>query len=231
MSTERRNRIMRSMLPFGLLSLIGLAGCFSLSRTETPQRTYVLGGGEPAVAAVNSSTLSGLTVGLRRIELADYLATPFIVVRRGSNVIGYSEYDRWAEELAGGVSRAVARNLSARDEFRAVDVAPWPARSTHDHLIQLHLLRFEGMAPENPQAASGEAHMLVNWEILQQLDGTVLDRGTTDYRVDWSVDDYASLVALLDAGLDSLSNDLVRSMESLATSRAEAVLSTTGNQP
>jgi uncharacterized lipoprotein YmbA len=161
---------------------------------------------------------------VRRLELADYLATPFIVVRRGANSIGYSEYDRWGEELGGGVSRAVARNLSARADFRAVEVAPWSAQARHDFLVQIQLLRFEGVLPENPGALDGEAHLLANWQILRQQDGEVLARGTTDYRVDWRADDYARLVALLDAGLDQLSDDLASSMEGLATSLSQAAL-------
>lgn len=198
-----------------LCTLFALTGCFSLGRDEPPQQHYVLGGSQLPETEASADRLAGLAIGLRQPQLAEYLETPLIVVRQGPHQIRFSEFHRWGEELAGGVNRAVAAHLAARHPLDGIDVVPWPPQARHDYLIQLHLLRFEGLAPEVPTASEGEAYLLATWEIIDQQDGAVL-RGTTDYRADgWTVGDYDELVTLLDAGLHELSDDLIAALERL----------------
>jgi uncharacterized lipoprotein YmbA len=208
----------------GLLSiplLIGLTGCFSLGRGEPMQQHFVLGGAAQQENAAASRDLVGLAIGMRRLQIAPYLETPLIVVRRGPHQIGFSEFHRWGERLDGGINQAVAGYLATRAAFRGVDVAPWPVREQYDYIVQLHVLRFEGMAPEDEAATRGEAHVLATWEILRQ-DGAVLARGTTDYRDrNWRVGDFPGLVASLDRGLSELSDDLMRSIAGLGPPLAE----------
>ena len=194
-----------------LIALTFLTGCFSLSREAPSEQYYVLGGSSPQEGQSPAEGLAGLSIGLRQLQLADYLATPLIVVRQGPQEIRYAEFHRWGGELDGGINRAVAGYLAARAPLRGVDVVPWPPRTPHDYLIQLHVLRFEGLAPE------GEAYLLADWKIIDPQDGVVLDRGTTDYRAQgWTVGAYDELAALLDAGVRELSDDLVASLEMLA---------------
>jgi len=211
---------MRKMTTLGrlalLAALVGLTGCFSLGRTEPPQRSYVLGG--TAAPAVDARTpgLSGVTVGVRRLRLASYLDPLLLVVRQGENRVSYSEYHRWAEHLGEGINRAVAGYLDQRGSFATIDVAPWEARARYDYVLQLHVERFEGVAPEDPAVGVGEAHLLASWEILRHGDGEVLARGTTDHRAaGWRVGDHTDLVRLLDSSLDVLSGDLARNLGDL----------------
>lgn len=213
---------MRAVCLISLAGLLGLTGCVSLGRVEPAQRHYVLGGERRQENGVSVGDLAGLTVGVRRLRLASYLEAPFIVVRQGPNQITYSEFNRWGEQLAGGINRSVAGYLADRSAFRAVDVAPWPVRERYDYLIQLHVERFEGVAPEDSAAVAGEVHLLATWEIIRQQDGAVLARGITDYRErGWRVGDYEGLVGLLDAGLNVLSADLASSLASLGAPVAE----------
>jgi len=211
-----RSMVAGSIVP---LMLFMLVGCFSLGRASPPLEQYVLGGDRTTAAASSSPDVTGLTIGLRRLDLAPYLATPAIVVRRGAREIMTSDFHRWGEDPRDGINRAVARHLAARSSVRAVDVAPWPVRSAHDYLVKVHVSRFEGVSAEESTATDGEAHVLASWEIIRPSSGEVLARGATDYRVGgWVVDDYAHLVALLDTGLDELTADLVLSLERLGPS-------------
>lgn len=197
---------------------IGLTGCFSLGRNPPIERQYVLGGSLGPTAATSSSKLADKSIGIRRLQLAPYLATPFVLVRRGPNRITHSEFHRWGEALEAGIPRALGGYLGALAPFRTVAVAPWPLQEKFDYLIQLRVLNFEGLAPEESSAGGGEAHVLAAWEITRPQDGAVLVRGTTDYRQPgWRVDDYAGLVKLLDTGLSELSRELVASLEKLIT--------------
>jgi hypothetical protein len=203
-----------------LLALtFAMAACFSLSRPTPPLEQYVLGGTLAAQGTAASRDSAGFAIGLRRLDLARYLRTPAIVVRRGAHQIVVSEYRRWGEDPAEGISRAVARYLADDPNVRAVDVAPWQIGARQDYLIQLHVMRFEGVAPADSAATEGEVQLLASWEIIGPLDGTVLARGTTDYReAGWTVGDYAGLVTLLDRGVTTLSNDLVACLARLAAS-------------
>lgn len=221
------NSKMRNAKPavwlISLISLAALAGCFSLGRTEPPQRIYVLGGDLLRPSGAPSAALAGLKIGVRRLRLAGYLDPPLIAVRHGPSQIRYSEYHRWGEPVGMGINRAVAGYLSARAAFGTVDVAPWPPRERYDYVVQLNVERFEGLVPEDSTATEGEAHVLVAWEIVRQQDGEVLARGATEHRESgWILADYTGLVRSLNAGLDILSRDLVASLESL-TNRSTAL--------
>jgi uncharacterized protein len=213
---------MRALRLALLAGVVGLTGCFSLGRTEPPQRHYVLGGDLLQTNGTPPGNPAGVTVGVRRLRLATYLEPAFLVVREGANRVTYAEFHRWGEPLGGGINRVVAGDLAARSGIRAVDVAPWPARQQYDYIVQLHVERFEGVAPEAGAEGEGAVHMLATWEILRQRDGAVLARGATDFRENgWRVGDYAGLVRRLDAGLNALSQDLASSLSRLGVPLAE----------
>lgn len=207
------------------LTLLVSTGCFKLARTSPPVERYVLGGARlvsaevtPREATMRAATVGeaavrdsgAISLGLRRLELAPYLATLAIVVRRADNEIITSGFHRWAEGPSAGLNRAVSGYLALTPGIRSVDVAPWPIRSAHDFIVQLHVARLEGVAPADHRATQGEAHLLAQWEILRPSDGVLLARGATDYRASgWVVNDYSGLVARLDQGLVVLTKDLI----------------------
>jgi uncharacterized protein len=199
------------------LLLASLPGCFSLGRASPPIEVYVIGGSISQEHLAPVPGVAGITIGVRRLDLAPYLATPAIAVRRGTHGIVTSDFHRWGEDPGQGINRAVARHMAAAAPFRTVDVAPWPARSRYDYLIQLHVTHFEGVVPGEVSATEGAAHVRAEWEIIRQQDETVLARGVTEHREDgWSVGDYAALVALLDQGLAVLARDVALAIGGLA---------------
>jgi uncharacterized lipoprotein YmbA len=185
----------------------GSAGC-SLSRDTPDLERYVLTGAAPHAAAPHDP--GGITLGMRRLDLAAYLAIPAIVVRRGEHGIGASEYHRWGEDLSLSISRAMTSHLVAASAIAAVNTAPWPARTEHDFLLQLHVARFEGVADSAAATLQGAAQVAATWEVLRPSDGLVLARGATAYRQDgWRIGDYAALVLLLEEGLAGVARDVV----------------------
>lgn len=198
---------------------LALGGCFKLARTSPPVERYVVGGAVPIVTPAVSSDSTDLSLGLRRLDLSPYLATLAIVVRRENNQIVTTGFHRWAEAPSTGLNRAVSGYLKAADGIRSVDVAPWPIRSEHDFLIQIHITRFEGVTLG--RVGGGEAHLLASWEIIQPDDGSILARGITDHRSrDWPIDDYTGLVSRLDSGLLRLSQDVLACLRLLGTAAA-----------
>jgi uncharacterized lipoprotein YmbA len=193
--------------------LLFLTGCFSLGRNEPVQQHFVLGGNGQQTSHALAERLAGVSLGLRQVKMVGYLNSPLIIVRHGAHELRFSEFNRWGEDLGSGVVRAVAAGLAGRAAFEGIDVVPWAVRARHDFIIQLHLLHFEGLVPEEA-ATEGGASVLVQWEVIRQLDGMVLARGTTDYRArGWQVGDYGALVTLFESGLNELSDDLIAGLE------------------
>lgn len=199
--------MMRTAKLLAPLVLFALAGCFKLSRNSPPLQQYVLSGARTPIATAAVGDTSGLTIGIRRMDLAPYLATLAIVVRRGTHRIETSQFHRWGEDLGEGINHTVAALLANVPPVKAVYVAPWPARTQHDFILQLHVSRFEGVA--DSAATTGAVHVLTIWDIIRPLDGRVLVRGTTDYRDgQFTVGNYESLVGALNTALDRVARDI-----------------------
>lgn len=211
---------MKITCAIGLVALLGLAGCFSLSRVEPQQQHYVLGDGLQIHHESPALDREGISIAVRRLQLAAYLETAFVVVRRGPHRITFSEFHRWGEQLSGGINRAVAGDLVSRAHIRSVDVAPWPAGERYDYIVQIHVQHFEGVAPAEGEVAEGVVHLLATWEIIEQQSGAVVERGTTDFRRGgWIVDDFPGLVSTLNSGLNVLADDIAARLDQLATER------------
>jgi uncharacterized lipoprotein YmbA len=198
----------RTLRLFGICALFTETGCFTLAYPTPPVEQYVLGAGPTAVTAAPARDTGGIAIGLRRLDLAPYLTTRAIVVRRGSRIVT-SAFRRWGEEPGAGIMRAVAASLGAAPAILAVDVAPWPVQTQHDYLVQLHVSHLEGVAAEDSTAKEGEVHVTASWEIIRSQDGTLVARGETDHReTGWKVGDYRDLVTRVDKGLTGLGSDL-----------------------
>jgi uncharacterized lipoprotein YmbA len=216
----------------GIGALITLTGCFSLGRPTPPLEEFVLGGSAKAEAAAQAHDTGGVTIGLRRLDLAPYLATTAIVVRRGSR-IETSGFRRWGEEPSAGIMRAVAVSLRAAPAILAVDIAPWQVRAPHDYLVQLHVAHLEGVVADVPATTEGEVHVMASWEILRAQDGALMARGETDRREPgWKVGDYLGLVQRIDNGLTGLASDLAACLVRVtAASPAAPTTPTTAETP
>jgi uncharacterized lipoprotein YmbA len=191
-----------------------LMGCFSLSRKSPPVERYVVGGMMLTQLDTLASDSGALSIGLRRLDLAPYLSTLAIVVRRADNEIITTGFHRWAEAPSTGLNRALSGYIANDASIVSVDVAPWPVRAEHDYIVQVHMMRLEGVEPEG--LGSAEAHMLATYEIIRPGDGSILARGVTDYRSrDWTLNDYRGLVSRLDMGLVTLSRNIVGCLRQL----------------
>jgi uncharacterized protein len=192
-----------------LAVLLTLPACFSLSRDAPPLRHYVLGAAQPRTSAGVGGDSGAPTIGVRPVRLAEYLATPFIIVRSDGHRVAYSEFHRWGEDLGRAIHREVAARLGERMPSRRIEAAPFSPGTPPEYLLQLELLRFEGIEPDPTQGLDGAAYLVANWEILRRESGAILARGATEVRTaPWEAGDFGGLVRLLDAGLDALVEDL-----------------------
>ncbi len=225
LSLESDTRMRRIGLCLLAATFVGLflGGCVQLPSPRPSNTNYYLLEGE--LADDTTVETSGLRLGLRKPRLPEYLDAPTIVTRRGTNQIRFAEFHRWGEELGPALNRALALNLEGQSGIQSAEVVPWPRGSTFDYVIQLHVLRFEGVgpAPPGPDAdddapvPTGHSQMTVGWTILGPEGDTVRTRGLTRHREEgWPVNDFGNLVAKLDTSLVVLAEDLSRRLRTLS---------------
>ncbi|TVP42627.1 MAG: membrane integrity-associated transporter subunit PqiC [Gemmatimonadales bacterium] len=237
-----------AVLPISLSLL--LSGCFSLSRDAPPQRHYVLGAGVPGtpeaprvVTGADEEEVSTL-VGLRPPRLSDYLANPYLVVRYGSHRVEFSEFHRWGEELGRGINGTLALLLSGEASGIRAVAAPWPTGAMPAYLVQLQILRFEGVVENDAgtsglegrgserggaQPGSGASHLRAAWEVIRPLDGSTVARGTTDVlEPGWTPGDHEGLVRRLDSALGTLAGELAEALARVVSETEEDGAGTPG---
>ncbi len=204
------NKVAVCVLALGLGTL---GGCLDLKPQPDVTRYFVLGETGPALSTASVDGPQGLALGMRALRVAPHLDTQRIVTRLGPHEVSFADDFRWGEGLDEGISRTLAAYLVATDPVRSVQVVPWPDRAAYAYVIEVHVERFEGFAPD-------AAHLLATWSILDAEDGRLLRQGRTDHRAQgWSASDYPDLVHKLDASLHVLAEDLAAGLRALETQR------------
>lgn len=215
-------RLGTGLLAAGLLGLV-LAGCVRLLEPRPSTINYYLLDSTRAADTVATDT-SGLTVGLRQPRLAAYLDAARLVTRHGPNTIRFSDFHRWGENLDRALNRVVALNLERQSDIQAAETVPWPSGFRFDYVVQLRVLRFEGVGPEPPgpdaddnaPPPEGHSQMVVRWTILGPDGETTKRQGLTRHREEgWPVTDYADLAAKLDTSLAVLAGDIGTGLRAL----------------
>ena len=214
----------RCLVAAGLLGFL-LVGCVRLLEPPRPSNiSYYLLDSSADVDTVATAP-TGVTVGLRRPQLASYLDATRMVAREGPNKIRFAEAHRWGEDLDRALNRVVALNLERQSGIRAAEAVPWPEGFAFDYVVQLRILRFEGVGapPPGPEAdddtpvPEGHSEMVVRWTILGAEGEQVRAQGVTRHREEgWPVTDYADLAAKLDTSLVVLADTLGDRLRGLA---------------
>jgi hypothetical protein len=203
-----------------------LVGCVRLLEPSRPSTiSYYLLDGEASTDTTTADT-TGLTVGLRRPRLASYLDAARMVAREGPNSVRFVEEHRWGEDLDRALNRVVALNLERQPGIQSAEAVPWPEGFSSDYVVQLRVLRFEGVGPPPPDpdadedapVPEGHSEMVVGWTIFGADGETVRARGTTRHREEgWPITNYADLAAKLDTSLVVLADDLGGRLRALAS--------------
>lgn len=184
-----------------LVTLTGFAGCKILPEPQTdPTRNFIL-----STQPANAAPVVGAdapTVHLRAVEVANYLRTRAMVVRRSENEIEFREFAQWGEALDLGIARVLREELLARGRVLAVQVPGSRATSGAGNEVDL---RIRVLACEG--AGDGAVAFRAAWELTRA--GAVAKRG--DFRADnvrWQPTNEASLAAGLSEAVAALAAEI-----------------------
>lgn len=179
---------------------IGLTGCSLLPEaTSDPTRFYVLSTDAVRTAPQPAAPV----VHLREIELASYLKSRPVVVRRGNNEIEFREFALWGETLDLGIARVLREELLARGKVSAVTSSLRRELGSPEVTLTVRVLACEG-------AASGAIVFRAVWE-LARIGTTPGPIGQGDYRptdLRWDGKNEATLAEQLSAAVSGLAGEI-----------------------
>ena len=184
-----------------VLICLALTSCSFLPEPQTdPTRFYVLS----TEAARSTPPANGPVVHLREVELASYLRTRPLIVRRGENEIEFREFAVWGEPLELGVARVLREELLARGAASAVvSSSVRRAQGNADLDLSVRVLACEG-------GPGGTVAFRAVWELATTgAKAAPVARG--DYRptdLRWDGKSEASLAAQLSQAVAGLAAEI-----------------------
>jgi uncharacterized protein len=210
-----------------VLALLG-AGCNILPQARPdPTRHYVLTG--PAPAELNPRLGSGdLRLGLRTVQVAPYLDSKSMLVRRGDNQIVYRDYARWAEPLEEGVGRMLIARLLQTDRVERVFPQPFPFDMERDYDLAVSVLRAEGLLKDDGTA---ETSLWCSVMLTQAREGAghgevIWSETFVAPPVAWKPGDDAALARALSLGVAALAERVAEKLPELASAQPDDAAAT-----
>ena len=180
------------------IGLLSAAGCSLLPEPKPdPTRFYVLATSTPGILPPAGAPV----VQLRPVELAGYLRTPPLVVRRGEHEIEFREYARWGEPLEQGLGRVLREELQGRGA--AVMAGAGREYPGSDYTLAVRVLACEG-------TAAGAVEFRAVWELTKTGDKAVATAGGEFRAADlrWEGKTEAVLVARLSEAVAGLAAEI-----------------------
>ena len=182
--------------------LASLTGCLPRPLAD-PTRFYVLST-ETALATPGSGAP---TIQLREVELAAYLQSRPVIVRRGENEIEFREFALWGEPLELGIARVLREELLARGAAGGVTTSSRRTSGNHDYTLAVRVLACEGHA-------SGDVAFRAVWSLTRQASEAERVAGG-DFRatdLTWDGKTEASLAAQLSQAVAALASEIASAL-------------------
>jgi len=190
-------------LPLLACGAMLLAGCNVLPEAQSdPTRSFILS--TPVAEARSSSAADAPTVHLRSVELASYLRTRALIVRKGENEIEFREFAQWGEGLDLGIARVLREALLASGRAGLVQLPGSRTGSdgSSDAELRIRVLSCEGNL-------DGGINFRAVWELSIDGAGGPVTRG--DFYatgLSWDPKNEASLASGVSAAVAGLAADI-----------------------
>lgn len=182
------------------LTALLLSGCSSIlpEAQSDPTRYYVL-----TAPALVTPAAAETVLGLRNVEVAAYLRSRSVIVRKGENEVEFREFARWGEALDAGIARTLRESLMASGEVAQVAVVPFALDVERDYDLAVRVLACEG-------EAAGGVRFRATWELWSTGAGAeVTQRGDYTARsLTWDGRNEASLAAALSQAVAGLGAEI-----------------------
>lgn len=143
------NRLIRPFLT--VISLLAiLTGC----GTTPNSHYYLLSSG-----VLQIPTGSTPSFGVGPVAIPEYLNRNAIIYKRKDNKLHIASFDRWAEPLDAGITRAIQMNLASLLNSQNVQSFPWSGNERPEYGVEVNILVLE--------ANDTQARLVVEWRIYR----------------------------------------------------------------
>jgi uncharacterized lipoprotein YmbA len=198
-------RLIRPAIPAVSLALAGCGTGFLPPPQADPTRYFVLS--SPALPDVAGHPEGAhLHLGLRPIDLPEYLHGRPMAIRDGSNELVVNDFYRWAEPLSSGIERVLRLELAADPAVAEVMMAPFPVSTQPDFVVSVSIVHCEGTAG----AGGSHARFSAVYQIATPGPDSIVYARRTFSAPDasWDGRDFGKLAALLSADVSALARDI-----------------------
>lgn len=183
--------------------LAASAGCLSVPIPQAeadPSRFYVLNTMTPPLGGGAEAKAPAMT--LQPVEVASYLRSRPMIVRRGENEIQFREFARWGEPLELGIARVLREELLARGAASEVRMGVGAGDEVG---LSVRVLACEG-------GADGSVLFRAVWELTRRGSGGQAEAAARgEYRAQnlrWDGKSESSLAGQLSAAVAGLAGEI-----------------------
>lgn len=198
---------------FPALALL-IAGCNVVPPPQSDlTRFYVLTGPAPAAGPATGR----LRLGLKSVDVAAYLNTRDMVLRKGTNEIELQDYARWAEPLGAGIGRILQLQLASDPAVGRVYPQPFPFEAERDYDVAVSVIHCEG-ATESGLMGRSSARFSAAIEITRPGPAAqvIARKMFVAPGAEWDGRDYARLAALLSEDAAALAREIAAALPKAA---------------
>jgi uncharacterized lipoprotein YmbA len=161
----------------------------------------------PLEQSAGAAPRQALTLGLRPVQLPEYLDRSQIVTRAGENMLQLAELDQWASPLREDVTRVLAADLASLVPAERVVVFPWPRDYPLDYEVSVEVTRFDG-------TPGGACALLAQWTIFRPGGKDLLATGRFSH-TEPAGPSFATLVAAESRLLATLGRDVATAIAAI----------------
>jgi uncharacterized lipoprotein YmbA len=203
------NRTIRGRAVALAAGLLLAGGCsLPLPQAESdPTKFYLLAA--TTMGSTNAAAANAPALHLRPVEIASYIRSRPMIVRRGANEIQFRDYARWGEPLEQGIARVLREELLARGAASAVQTTGAQAMTEgFAYQLGIRVLACEG-------TADGGVNFDAVWELTSAGEGgRVAARG--EFRpgdLRWDGKSEATLAAALSKAVSGLAQEIAAALK------------------
>lgn len=178
--------------------LITIGGCGS----TPPSKFYTLHSlGDLGTKQQSTAAVPGISVGIRPIEIPDYLDRTQIVTRDSLNELKIAEFERWSGSLRENINMILAENISILLASDRILSYPWDPAVKIDYWITVNVIRLEGILGDH-------VSLKAQWIISSGKEDKETVIRIFDLREKISENSYEAMVAAMSRTFESLSREI-----------------------
>lgn len=189
------------------LAWLPLTGCLGLKPESDPTHYYSL---SRLPIETDSHRDSQLSLGLRPVEIPDYLLRSSILIRRGEHELNPSTLHHWAEPIDNGIQNSMADGLSYHLQSASIRNRTWPQTLPPDYILDLNFHQFEA-------TDDNRVILSVHWFLSHSIEGKEIlsGREVIERPCPTNPPDYAQIVGALSECLNELSMRLAAQIKAV----------------